>query len=154
MSATRRSTCGGGPLLDAAAVQILQNKSPDVNYSQTNISKIYMFRRTYPFEMRVADVRLVTAQAVWFGLCYRQEEDGMTWDCRSGLQYDKFLFKSEREFRPGIIKTSWVTTCVQSHFLAVFAGKHEKHLDIQIQYFLLKELTESVTFAGFTRRPK
>lgn len=78
MSATRRSTCGGGPLLDAAAVQILQNKSPDDNYSQTNISKIYMFRRTYPFEMRVADVRLVTAQAVWFGLCYRQEEDGMT----------------------------------------------------------------------------
>lgn len=154
MSATRRGTCGGGPLLDAAAVQILQNKSPDVNYSQTNTSKIYMFRRTYPFEMRVADVRLVTAQAVWFGLCYRQEEDRMTWDCRSGLQYDKFLFKSEREFRPGIINTSWVTTCVQSHFLAVFAGKHEKHLDIQIQYFLLKELTESVTFAGFTRRPK
>ena len=78
MSTTRRSKCGGSPLLDAAAVQILQNKSPDVNYSQTNTSKIYMFIGTYPFEMRIADVGLVTAQTLWFSLCYRQEEDGMT----------------------------------------------------------------------------
>lgn len=55
-----------------------------------------MFIGTYPFEMRIADVGLVTAQTLWFSLCYRQEEDGMTWDCRSELQYDKFLL-NQRE---------------------------------------------------------
>lgn len=51
---------------------------------------------THPLHVRVADVGLVSAQALWFCFGDGQQEDGMAWNCRIQMIYKRRKDSTQR----------------------------------------------------------
>lgn len=66
------------PLLEAAAVHLLQENQ---HVREDECERTAAPRRTHPLHVRIADVRLVAAQALWLRLGHGQQEDGVSGHC-------------------------------------------------------------------------